>query len=216
MKALILDDEKPICHIIASVIEHWGVRYDIFFDPLQAIAALKEAWDYDFAFVDIGLPNMDGLAFSKHFKTRCPEADIVFITGAGGYEEAVQAIRIGAYDFLRKAFGRTEISMCIARLVEKRELYEAQKRKEMLDFANHVALQLMHELRNPLTAIGGFSRRASVGKCSQDQVKEYTKIIFDQSLRLERVLSKVLAYLRAGEGPTTKDACASVKTAINA
>ena len=197
MKALVLDDDKEVCTLIASVLEESGVAYEIFQDPLQALARMNGA-DYDFAFIDIGLPNMDGLEFSKRFKEKYPESDIVFITGFGDYDNAVRAIKVGAYDFLKKAFKRLDISMCVTRLIEKRRLYQAHKHKEVLDFANKVSLQLMHELRNPLAAIGGFARLAYAKDCPADRLREYTKIIFDQSLRLEEVFNKVLQHLKTG------------------
>jgi DNA-binding NtrC family response regulator len=197
MKALILDDDNEICEFIASILEESGVAYEIFLDPLQALSCMNGS-NYDFAFIDIGLPNMDGLEFSKRFKETCPECDIVFITGYGDYNKAVQAIKVGAYDFVKKAFKRLDISMCVARLIEKRRLYQAQKHKEVLDFANKVSLRLMHELRNPLTAIGGFARLAYTKDCPEDRLKQYTKIIFDQSLRFEKVFNEVLQHLKAG------------------
>jgi nitrogen-specific signal transduction histidine kinase len=141
---------------------------------------------------------MDGLEFSRRFKERYPESDVVFITGGGDYDKAVQAIKVGAYDFVKKAFKRLDITMCLSRLVEKRRLYEAQKHKQVLDFANKVALQLMHELRNPLMAIGGFARLAHSRDCPQHRMRQYTRIIFDQSLRLEKVFDEVLEHLKAG------------------
>ena len=197
MKALVLDDDNAVCEFIASVLEESGVDYEIFLDPLQALMSMNGNY-YDFAFVDIGLPNMDGLEFSKRFKDRYPESDIVFITGGGDYDKAVQAIKVGAYDFVKKAFKRLDITMCLSRLIEKRRLYEAQKHKQVVDFANKVALQLMHELRNPLMAIGGFARLAHSRDCPQDRMRQYTRIIFDQSLRLEKVFDEVLEHLKAG------------------
>ena len=197
MKALVLDDDNAVCEFIASVLEESGVGYEIFLDPLQALMSMNGNY-YDFAFVDIGLPNMDGLEFSKRFKDRYPESDIVFITGGGDYDKAVQAIKVGAYDFVKKAFKRLDITMCLSRLMEKRRLYEAQKRQQVVDFANKVALQLMHELRNPLMAIGGFARLAHSRDCPQDRMRQYTRIIFDQSLRLEKVFDEVLEHLKAG------------------
>jgi DNA-binding NtrC family response regulator len=198
MKALVLDDDNAVCEFIASVLEESGVDYETFLDPLQALMSMNGNY-YDFAFVDIGLPNMDGLEFSKRFKDRYPESDIVFITGGGDYDKAVQAIKVGAYDFVKKAFKRLDISMCVARLMEKRRLYQAQKRQQVLDFANKVAFQLMHELRNPLTAIGGFARLVHSKNCPQDRVRQYTRIIFDQSLRLEKAFDEVLEHLKAGD-----------------
>ncbi|MGD9022542.1 MAG: response regulator [Deltaproteobacteria bacterium] len=198
MKAVVLDDDKAVCEFIASILEESGVECEVFLDPIQALASMNGD-DYDFAFIDIALPNMDGLEFSRHFRERYPGSDIVFITGSGDYNKAVQAIKVGAYDFLRKAFRRWDIRLCVARLIEKRRLYQAEKRREVLDFANKVAFQLMHELRNPLMAIGGFARLAHARKCSPDRVRQYTRIIFDQSLRLERVVDQVLEHLKTGD-----------------
>ena len=201
MKALILDDDRTVCEFLGSGLDESGVEYDNFVDPLNALASMNGG-KYDFAFVDIGLPNMDGLEFSKRFKEKYPGSDIVFITGGGDYEKAVQAIKIGAYDFVRKAFKRLDITMCVARLIEKRQLYKAQKEQEVLNFANKVALSMMHELRNPLTVIGGFSKRAFDDSCSEEKRKEYTRIIFDQSLRLEKAFEQILEHLKAGAEPS--------------
>ncbi|HID29418.1 MAG TPA: PAS domain S-box protein, partial [Desulfobacterales bacterium] len=75
-------------------------------------------------------------------------------------------------------------------------LYQEERRIELLRFANDVALKLMHELRNPLVTIGGFSRRISTRDCSEEKLKEYAGIIFKESTRLDNVLNKVLAHLK--------------------
>lgn len=77
----------------------------------------------DSAFIDLSLPNMDGFAFAECFHCHFPEADIVLITGYGDYDKAVQhAIKIGAYDFIRKPYASTDITGCLSRLLEKRQL----------------------------------------------------------------------------------------------
>ncbi len=204
MKALVLDDDMALCRIIASVLDESNIVYDIFQDPLKAIEAM-DVGEYDFAFVDIGLPHMDGLEFSKRFKEKCPHTDIVFITGFGDYDKAIQAIKIGAYDFLRKPFQRVELSACVARLVEKRNLYEEKKRKDILEFANRMSLELMHELRNPLTAIGGFSKRLSTPNCKQVKIRKYARIVFKEAVRLEEVVGKILSHLKIIGKPNMRE-----------
>lgn len=81
------------------------------------------------------------------------------------------------------------------RLAEKL-LYEEEKRMGLLKFANDMALELMHDLRNPLVTIGGFSKRLSKNKYSEEKVREYTQIIFEESVKLDNVLNKLLAHLR--------------------
>ena len=88
-------------------------------------------------------------------------------------------------------------------------LYQEERRVELLKFANDVALKLMHELRNPLVSIGGFSRRISTSDCPEDKLKEYTRIIFDECMRLDNVLNKVLVHLKgAAHQALTASSCA--------
>jgi PAS domain S-box-containing protein len=79
----------------------------------------------------------------------------------------------------------------------EREVYRHQKRMEILKFTNDVALKLMHELRNPLVAIGGFSKLISSRDYPEDKVKEYSRIILEQSIRLDNAVDEVLAHLKA-------------------
>jgi PAS domain S-box-containing protein len=81
------------------------------------------------------------------------------------------------------------------RETEKR-LQEEEKRMEMLSFANDLALKLTHDLRNPLVAVGGFSRRILKGDYSEEKLKEYASLIYEGSIRLENVLNEVLTHLR--------------------
>ena len=201
MRGLVLDDDKDICEYIGSVLQESGADYQIFLDPSEALVDMNGG-KYDFAFVDINLPNMDGLSFSRRFRAKFPKADIIFITGYGDYDKAVEAIKIGAYDFIEKAFSRLDITMCVARLMEKRRLYQDQKRMAVLKFANDVTLELMHELRNPLAAIGGFAKLICSRDYPTEKLKQYTKIIFEESTRLEKGLNEVLAHLRAGAAKT--------------
>jgi PAS domain S-box-containing protein len=79
----------------------------------------------------------------------------------------------------------------------ERRLYSEQKRLEMLEIANTVALKLMDELRNPLVAVGGYAARVAYGACPEDKLKEYTGLIFEESKRLDTALERAVAHLRA-------------------
>ena len=79
----------------------------------------------------------------------------------------------------------------------EKQRYRDEKRLEILKFANDVSLKLMHELRNPLVSIGGFSKRLSSRDYPEDKLKEYATVILEGSLRLDKVLNEVLAHLKA-------------------
>jgi len=82
-------------------------------------------------------------------------------------------------------------------LREKEErLHQEARQMEILRFANDVALKLMHELRNPIVSIGGFSRRISSQDHPPEKLKEYARIIHKESTRLSAVLDEVLGHLK--------------------
>ena len=89
----------------------------------------------------------------------------------------------------------------------ERMLYQEERRMELLKFANDVALKLMHELRNPLVCIGGFSRRISTSDCPEDKLKQYTGIIFDECIRLDNVLNQVLVHLKGAAQQVLTGSC---------
>jgi PAS domain S-box-containing protein len=79
----------------------------------------------------------------------------------------------------------------------QRQLFEQEKQVEILKFANDMALKFMHELRNPLVSIGGFSERITRGKYGEDEVMEYSGIIYQQAKRLDKALNELLIQLKS-------------------
>lgn len=77
----------------------------------------------------------------------------------------------------------------------QKSLYEHQRRLGILKFANDMALKLMHELRNPLVSIGGFSKRIATGHYTEDRLDEYIGIIFKEAKRLDKAFSELLVQI---------------------
>jgi PAS domain S-box-containing protein len=102
---------------------------------------------------------------------------------------------IAANEALMREIEERKLAQEGLRETEKR-LQEEEKRMEILRFANDLALKLTHDLRNPLVAVGGFSRRILSGDYSEEKLKEYASLIYDGSIRLENVLNEVLTHLR--------------------
>lgn len=79
----------------------------------------------------------------------------------------------------------------------EQERLQDHKRMAVLKFANDLALKLMDELRNPLTAIGGFANRIIQRDCSSEKFSGYAKIIYEQSQKLDAALNRALAHLKS-------------------
>lgn len=122
-KILVVDDEPAICGLVAQVLKTEGYQPIICHHPNDALI-VSEREALGLAFVDINLPHMNGLELAAKLKGHDPRREVVFITGYGTFDNAIQAIRIGAYDYLRKPFSVSEISLCLKRFQDREKLKE--------------------------------------------------------------------------------------------
>ena len=90
-------------------------------DGESAIAALDRN-SFDAAIIDLRMPGIDGWAVIEHLRKVSPDTDFVISTGHGNLDDAINAIREGAYDFLPKPCTLFEISSVLQRIGQKREL----------------------------------------------------------------------------------------------
>jgi two-component system sensor histidine kinase HydH len=120
---LVVDDDPTICHLLGDVLRTEGYQPVICLHPRDALA-LSATESFGLAFVDINLPDMSGLDLAARIKEHDPEREVVFITGSGTIENAVRAIKMGAYDYLSKPFTLMEFTLCLKRFQERRLLKE--------------------------------------------------------------------------------------------
>ena len=128
-RILVVDDEPSICRMVAKVLKAEGFEAVVCTSPREALEATKGE-NFGLAFVDIRLPEMSGLDLAPKLKENNPFLEIVFITGYGTLESAVQAIKVGAYDFLRKPFNVSELKLCLKRFQEREALKQRIKLAE--------------------------------------------------------------------------------------
>jgi PAS domain S-box-containing protein len=159
-------------------------------DPLELIVP-----EYRDAFRQIAQKRLEGASFAQQYEVQRIKKD-----GTTIWCE-MMATRIeykGKPSIMGNVMDITKRKQAEQALWEtEKRLYEEGKRMELLQFANDVALKLMHDLRNPLVTIGGFSKRLSANKYPEDKVQQYTQLIFEESVKLDNVLNKVLSHLRS-------------------
>ena len=109
---LIVDDEASIREALAGVLSDEG------FTPLtsesaeQAFAVLEEE-NVDLVLLDLWMPGMDGMEALKHIKRKQPFLPVIMISGHGTIETAVQATKLGAYNFIEKPLSYDKIVLAI-------------------------------------------------------------------------------------------------------
>lgn len=122
-KILVVDDDHHICQLLAKAIRIEGYEPIISNEPDNALE-LSKGEKFGLSFVDINLPGMNGLDLASKLKEQDRNREIVFITGHGTFDSALRAIKIGAYDYLRKPFSIDEFNLCLMRFQLREELKE--------------------------------------------------------------------------------------------
>jgi len=118
LKVLFVDDEAAIREVMEDELPRMGHQVTFCADGERAIAAIDRQ-SFDAAIIDLRMPGIDGWGVVEHLKKVSPETEFVISTGHGNMEEAIQALRKGAYDFLPKPARLFDIANVLQRIAEK-------------------------------------------------------------------------------------------------
>jgi two-component system nitrogen regulation response regulator NtrX len=118
---MVVDDEEGIRESLSGIFEDEGYGVLTASSGEDALKVLKEQ-NPDLILLDIWLPGIDGLQTLKAIKDLKPDLPIVMISGHGNIELAVNATRMGAYDFLEKPLSLERVLLVAKRALEKRTL----------------------------------------------------------------------------------------------
>jgi len=131
---LVIDDETGSRESMAIAIEKAGCEVRTFDDARKALEYLEEVGGARAAVCDLRMPGMDGVAFLKEVRERQLDLGVVLVTAYGSIESAVEAMRVGADDYLTKPVDLYELRQRVQNLIEKQQLKEeVSNLREMLD-----------------------------------------------------------------------------------
>ncbi len=122
-RILVVDDEEIVIQSCLRVLSGAGFEIDAAHDGLEALSMINEN-DYDVLILDIKMPKMDGMEVLQRAKEAHPDIDVIMITGLHEIETAVQAMKLGAFDYLPKPFDPEELELVVARAFERRQLLQ--------------------------------------------------------------------------------------------
>jgi two-component system response regulator AtoC len=118
IKFLIVDDEQSIRRLCMTIGQSVGFEVAEAESAESALAYI-ESDSPDIVLVDRMLPQMSGDEFLKQAKQTLPRTEFAMITGHGSIESAVEAMRLGAYDYITKPFGAGQLKLLLQRMKEK-------------------------------------------------------------------------------------------------
>ena len=130
---LVVDDDKEIRTWMKKTLEYQHFEVQFAEDGPTALARIDQS-AFDLVLLDIKMPGMDGIQVLQQIKQKHPELPVVMISGHGTIETAVEATRLGAYDFLPKPIDLTKMVITVRNATDQKQLLnEYRNVKEKLE-----------------------------------------------------------------------------------
>lgn len=120
-KILLIEDEKNLREILKILLEGENYEVSTAKDGTDGIGWLNRDI-FDLIITDIRMPGVDGFQILKKAQETSPETLVIMITAFGTTESAIEALKLGAYDYIHKPFKMDEIRLVVKKALEKRKL----------------------------------------------------------------------------------------------
>jgi DNA-binding NtrC family response regulator len=121
LNILFADDEKSLQEFMRAELPRLGHQVTVCPDGRAAVKALEKA-TFDLALLDISMPGLTGVQVLEQIKAIAPATEVILLTGRASLETAVEALRLGAFDYITKPCKLTELEVLLKRVAEKRDL----------------------------------------------------------------------------------------------
>jgi len=213
---LIVDDEELVLDVFVTMIELFGHQTLVASSAQEGLEIFKR-FAPDLVLTDLNMPVMNGFEFISRLREINSDMPIVVISGNNNIQNAIEAIRLGAWDYVEKPVSMNSIGIVLERVCEKirliaenkayrdnledlidirtHELQLALKKAETASMAKSTFLATMsHELRTPLNSIIGFSSvllKKRFGSLTESQ-NEYLGYILKSGQHLLELINDIL------------------------
>ncbi|MFO7929089.1 MAG: response regulator [Candidatus Humimicrobiaceae bacterium] len=135
-KILIVDDEQNIRKTLKQCLANEGYDIDIAVNGEEALKKIKDD-NFDLVLLDIKMPGMNGMEVLNKLRERKDSTNVVMMTAYGTVERAVEAMKLGAIDFLSKPFTPEEIRNLVKKIFGRAELEENKLKsfEDLIEFS---------------------------------------------------------------------------------
>lgn len=216
-RVLIVDDDMALLQALpqAIALRMKNMHVDTSDSALGALQQVQES-EYDAIVSDIKMPGMDGITLIERLHNLCPDTPTLLITGHGERDLAIQALRVGAYDFIQKPIDRDYFVSSLQRAIQTRQMRRqiAEQQEELEQYthqlektvaertralveanaAKDVFMSMVsHELKTPLTTLKGITQMLARRLERGDQIEAQNLTLLDHSVRrMERLVNDLL------------------------
>jgi DNA-binding NtrC family response regulator len=141
---LIVDDDEGFRQALVHRFHRQGFQVQHASDAEEALS-LAQRREFDVAVFDIIMPGISGLELLDRFKKNHPDCEVIMLTGQGSIESAVEAMKLGAYDYLTKPFPLKDLEGVVSKAFERRKLKKENEQLRLLLQRNEPAEEMVGE-----------------------------------------------------------------------
>ena len=120
-QVLVADDEENLRRVLTAQLQHDGYEVHSVSDGAAVLDAMSEH-HIDVLITDLRMPKLDGMKVLKAVSDRFPHVPVIMITAHGTVDTAVEALKLGAFDYVTKPFDRAELRRVVSKAARTREL----------------------------------------------------------------------------------------------
>ena len=192
-KILIVDDAMDTVELLRKRFRSEGYDTAEAYNGEEGLMKVTE-YNPDLIILDVMMPKIDGYEVCQRLKSddNTKFIPILMLTAKGEVEHKVKGLNIGADDYLAKPFDYKELSARIRSLLSIKATHEKKVEEEKSGALEQMMDQVAHEIRNPLTAIGGFARKVYGRLPEGDPNKKYMHMIIEDVAVLESMIKQLI------------------------
>ena len=189
----IVDDEPGILKTLSELLEDEGYQVTSAKSGMDALDVIRQD-PPDLVFLDIWMPDIDGLEVLKRVRQQFPNMMVIVMSGHGSIETAVQATKLGAYDYLEKPLDSEKITILVRNALHQRKL-EEENLNFRIQVERHLQLvgdsSVMNKLREQIAAAAPTHSRVLIFGENGTGKELVARSIHRQSLRHQRPFVEV-------------------------
>lgn len=131
-KVLLVDDEEEFCNMLSERLENRGLKVNAVLSGEDAVVRVEDQ-NFDAIIVDLAMPGIDGLETLRRIKEKRPDLEILMLTGHGTVKSGIEAMKLGAEDFLEKPVDMKVLLEKISEAKHKRMLIMEKKTQQEVE-----------------------------------------------------------------------------------
>ena len=128
-KVLVVDDEANLRKVLATMLRRTGYEVTVAADGEQGLAEFQKS-GADIVVTDLVMPKVGGMEILRSVNSSNPDVPVIIITAHGTVDSAVEAIKLGAFDYITKPFDQTEIQVVIAKAARTHDIAQRNVRPD--------------------------------------------------------------------------------------